>query len=100
MHQAAGVGIEGIATVQGAAVVPHHEVADLPYLAESELGLRRMRPELVEELLAFVERHADDPAVPAPAEEQTLASGLGMPLDQRVARARRFAGIGHVLVAF
>ena len=70
MHQAPRGGIEGIAPVQGAAVVPHHHVADAPFLAEDELRLRRVRPQRIEQRLALREFQPLDVAIAAPTEEQ------------------------------
>jgi len=48
VHDAAGGGIEGLAAMHGATVVPQHEVADPPGLVPGKGILRRMRPESVE----------------------------------------------------
>src|SRR4051812_13595263 len=44
VHEAPRGRVEGVAAVQGAAVVPDQHVARLPLLAEDEFQLRRMRP--------------------------------------------------------
>src|SRR3981081_4080926 len=100
MHHAARVGIEGIAPVQGAAVIPDHEIADLPLLAECESRLRRMRPERIEQGLAFFELEPHDVAVAPPAEEKALAPGFRMRAHQPMVCAGSAAWIGHVVVAF
>src|SRR5258706_16267201 len=100
MHYAARVGIEGIAPVQGAAVIPDHEIADLPLLAECESRLRRMRPERIEQGLAFLELEPDDVAVEPPAEEQALEPGFGVLFHHPMVSAGSAARIGHVVVAF
>src|SRR4051812_20359827 len=100
MHYAARIGIEGIAPVQRAAVVPDHEVTDLPLLAECESRLRGMRPELIEQRLALLELEPDDVAIAPPAEEQALAPRFRMRAHQPVACPGSPARIGHVVVAF
>ena len=60
MHEPARIRVEGVATVQGATVVPHHEVAHFPFLPESEVGVGCMRPKLVEQRLALVKGQADE----------------------------------------
>src|SRR5258706_13464558 len=60
VHDAARSGIEGIAAVERAAVVPQDEVVALPHLAKRELRLGRMRPEAVQGGLAFVAVQPDD----------------------------------------
>src|SRR5882762_11914698 len=70
VHEAPRVRIERIAPVQRAAVVPDQHVAHLPLLAEGELGLSRVGPQLIEQRFALVQLHADDAAVaPAPEKE-------------------------------
>src|SRR5581483_4747168 len=97
VHQPAGGGIEGVAAVHRAAVVPPDEVADLPVLAPGVFLLRRVRPQLVEQRLAFRHRQADDVGVDAAAEKQRLAPGLGMGAHHRLARPRHFRDILDML---
>src|SRR5688572_18883861 len=52
-HVAAFVRVEGVAPVHGAAVVPHHQVADLPHLVPGQMRLGCMRPEAIEQRLAL-----------------------------------------------
>src|SRR6185436_531219 len=82
VHQAPRRRVERVAAVQGAAVVPDHHVADAPLMAEDELRLRGVGPELVEQRLALGELESLDVAVAPPAEEQHLAPGLGMLANQ------------------
>src|SRR5260221_260607 len=99
MHYAARIGIEGIAPVQGAAVIPDHEIADFPLLAECESRLRRMRPERIEQRLAFLELEPHDVAVAPPAEEQALAPGFRMRAHQPMVCAGSAARIRQLLAA-
>ena len=66
--------VERVAAMHEAAVIPHEHVAHPPLLAPHELGPRRMRPQFVEEALAFVERQADDVCVRAAPEIQCFAA--------------------------
>jgi len=52
MHDAPRVGAEGVAPVQHREVVPHQEIADLPFMAHGELGLRGMGSERIEQSFA------------------------------------------------
>src|SRR5690349_6469091 len=90
VHQAAGRGIERVAAVNRAAIVPPDEVARLPILPPSEFPLGRVLPEEIEEPLAHTDRQAEDIGVDAPAEEQRLAARLGMGADERLHRPRYF----------
>src|SRR5204863_6060877 len=93
VHQAAGRGVKGVAAVHRAAIVPPHEIADLPFLGPGELVLDHVSPELVEQRLALGDRQADDIGVDTAAEEQRLLAGLGMSADHRLARARHLGDI-------
>src|SRR5258705_3084216 len=100
MHQATRGRIERVSPVQRAAVVPDQHVSHPPLLAEHVLGSGGVRPEFVEQCFALVQVHSDDGAVAPAAEEQTLAAGLRMRADERMARSGRFARVGHFRVAF
>src|ERR1041384_3565379 len=73
VHQAAGRGIEGVAAVHRAAIVPPDEVARLPILPPGEFLLGRVLPQEIEELLAFPNRQAENVGVDAAAAEKRLA---------------------------
>jgi len=53
MQEAPRARVEGIAPVQGAAVVPDQDIADAPFLAEGEPRLRGVRPERIEQVFTF-----------------------------------------------
>src|SRR6267142_1753924 len=82
--------------MERAAIVPHDEVADAPFLIPGQLRARRMPPQLVEQPLAVFERRPLDIGVAATAEEECLAAGHRMGANARVAGARRLARIGHL----
>src|SRR5215831_937251 len=63
MHQPPVAGVELIATMQNTAIVPQHEVADPPLLIPGQLETRSMRPQRVEEPLAFFELQTVDVGV-------------------------------------
>ena len=69
--------------MHGAAVVPHHHVADLPLLMPVVLRQRAVVPELVEQGLAVGRRQAHDVAAEAPAEIERLAQGARATLRDR-----------------
>src|SRR5689334_19884468 len=85
MHDAAGARVERIAPMDDAPVVPDQHVAGLPGVLVHRTWLCRGAPELVEQLLALLDRQADDiAAAPAP-EIKCLAPGNAMGADDRVA---------------
>src|SRR5690348_823954 len=90
VHQAARGGIKGVAAVHRAAIVPPDKIARLPILPPGEFLLGCVLPQKIEELLAFIDRQAEDIGVDAPAEEQRLPAGLGMGADERLYRPRHF----------
>src|SRR6266446_2079746 len=97
VHQPARRWIESVAAVHGAAIVPPHQIAGLPLLRTGELLLDRVRPQLVEELLALRHRQPDDIGVDAAAEEQRFLAGLRMRAHHRLPRSRDLADILDLL---
>src|SRR5262249_61449556 len=55
MHDPPAAGIECVAPVHGAAIVPQHEIADAPDLLPGEFRPIDEAPELVEQRLGFRE---------------------------------------------
>jgi hypothetical protein len=51
MHDSTRTGIERVAVMHNAAIVPDHDVAGAPLMAPGELWLRRMAPQRVEKVL-------------------------------------------------
>src|SRR5580704_15751006 len=93
MPDAALGGIEGVAAMHGAAIVPQHQVADAPGVQPGVFIARRQRPELVEQRLGLRELETDDVGVAAAAQIKAFATGLRVGADQRVHGARRGPGI-------
>src|SRR5207237_4899915 len=96
-HQAAGRGVEGVAAVHRAAIVPPHEIADLPFLCPGELVLDHVSPELIEQRLARRDRQPDHIGIDAAAETERFLAGFGMGADHRLARARHLGDILDLL---
>src|SRR5579883_1786427 len=63
MHHPALRRIEGVAAVQGAAVVPHDEITRPPAVMPGEARLRRVLPDRVEQALRFRVPQAVDAGV-------------------------------------
>src|SRR5262249_56267558 len=93
MHQPTCVGIKAIAPVDGASIVPEHEVAGLPDLSPDQLGLRDVPPEQIEQRLAFVELKSLDIGMAAPRQVDRLAAGHRMRANDGMARAHDLARV-------
>ena len=52
--------LEGRGAVHGAAIVPDHQIADLPLVAVDELRLRCEFDQLAKQRLSLLDRYADD----------------------------------------
>src|SRR5712671_7413304 len=87
VHQPASCGVQGVAAMHGAAIVPPYQIADAPILTPREFLLRRMRPEKVQEAFALRDRKADDIGIDPASKEQRLATGFRMGADDRLARS-------------
>ena len=68
--------------MHGGAVVPHHDVAGLPDMAEMVLRLARFGAQLVEQGIALRPREPDDAILPVGIEIERLAAGFGMGAHQ------------------
>src|SRR5580704_3939780 len=64
------------------AVVPHHDVAGLPDMAEMMLRLARLGAQLVEQGIALRPLEPDDAILPVGIEIERLAAGFGMGAHQ------------------
>ena len=93
MHDAPRAGIERVAAVHDAAVVPQHQVAGAPLVAPRQRISGGRFPDAVEQRVGLVERQTFEPRVPASTEIQMPASGLGVGADERMECARRGARI-------
>src|SRR5947209_19610927 len=68
VHQPARRGVEGVAAVHRAAVIPPDQVADPPFLLPGEAFLAGVLPQEIQERLALLDREAEDIGVDAAAE--------------------------------
>ena len=108
MHDAALRAVERIAAMHGRAVVPHHEVAQLPDMLVDEARLSDMRPQRFEYGIGLLARVAFDVGVATPAEVERGAAvdrvtqNCGMPGARRchriVGRRHAFAEIAAGIV--
>ena len=87
--------VEGIAVVHGEAIVPDHKIAHLPAVRPDTLVLHRMRPQFIEQRLAFFDLKADDPGAEASPEIQALAAAVRDGAHNRMNRPRRPGDIAH-----
>src|ERR1700746_1632691 len=79
--------------MHGAAIVPQHEIADLPDMLPGIFAVLNESPELVEQRFGFRKLKSHEIGVAAGAEIEHLASGVGMGADQRMNGARRGARV-------
>src|SRR5215470_562999 len=96
VHDAPALGIERVAAVESAAVVPQDEIVQSPFLAEGELRPRNARPEFVEQRLALRQLETDDVAIASTSKEQRRPTRLRVQDHERVARTRCLARIGDL----
>src|SRR6476660_9615331 len=87
--------------VDGAAVIPHHEIAELPYVLDDEFAPLADLVELVQHSGALLGGDAFDARRHQPVDEQRLTASIRMGDEHRVkvvrnaadvARARRLPG--------
>ena len=93
VHDTPRSGIEGIAAVHGAAVVPDDEIAGLPAVTPRQPISGCDLPDAIEQGVRFIERQPFEPRVAAAAEIQMPAARFRMRADERMQRAGRGAGI-------
>jgi sodium-dependent dicarboxylate transporter 2/3/5 len=93
VHDAPRAGVEPVAAVHDAAVVPQHQVAGAPLVAPGERVRGRDVPDAIEQRVGLVERQPFEPRVAAPAEIQMPAPGLGVDAHERMERSWRGARI-------
>ena len=60
VHEPARVGRKGVAMMHRAAVIPHEQIPDPPLVLPHVFVLARMRPYLVEQRFAFVDRQTEN----------------------------------------
>ena len=88
MHDAARRWIEGIAAMHRAAIVPQHEIADLPPVVPGQARLGRERPQLVEQRFGLRERQVHEMRIPPAAQKERLPACLRVRAYQRMDGAR------------
>src|SRR4029450_1113667 len=86
MHDASRCALELIAAMHGRAVVPHHEVAELPDVLVDEAPLYGVCPQLRQEGVGLFARMALDIGVAPPAEVERRAAVARMAQDRRMPR--------------
>src|SRR6266478_3719293 len=98
-QDAACVGVECAPTVDETTIVPYDHVADAPAVLPNELGLRHVLPDLLEKLVAFLDRETVNVAIAAAAKEKRLALGFGVRAHDGMDGARTLGLVGHRLEA-
>src|SRR5215475_9616682 len=97
VHNAPRAGIEGVTPVQHREIVPHQQIADLPFVAHQEARLRCVRPQSIEQRIAIGHLHTNDIAVWAAAQKQSLSPGSRFGAYQRMGRSYRLADVAYLL---
>src|SRR5262245_47170638 len=95
MQNTSGVGVERIAAMHRAAVIPQHEVAGTPLMPPDDFVASRVRPQFVEQPFRFAQRYPTDVSVAPPAKVQHLSSCLRMRAHDRMIDAGRGSWIVH-----
>jgi phosphate-selective porin len=93
VHDAPRSGIERVAAVHDAAVVPQHEVAGAPLVAPRQRIGGGHVPDAIEQRVRLVEWQPLEPRIAAPSEIEMPASGFRMDADERMQRAGRGARV-------
>src|SRR5262249_51200328 len=78
VHDAAAVGIECIAPMHGAAIVPQHEIAHAPDMLPTELAAIDDAPQLVEQRLGLGNLEPDQIGIAAATEIEHAAAARRM----------------------
>jgi hypothetical protein len=99
MHDAPRFRIEGVPPVQDRKVVPHQQIAHVPFVAHRKLRLRRVRPERVEQRFALGEGEPDDVTIRPAAEEERLAAGRRIGAHERMSGADGLPHIGDFRIS-
>jgi len=85
MHHAPCIGVERVAPVHHATIVPEKKVALAPMVRKCVLRLGRMRPQQIEQLFALGDRQAFDVTIAAATEKQGASSRHGVYSHERMA---------------
>lgn len=90
------MGIESIPFVQGASVVPHHDVASGPNLGPSETILGGVSPQCIQQGLAFLQCEAFDVSIAATPQHQGFFAALRLSGYQGMNGTYRLCGVSVV----
>ena len=96
VHDPPVVAVVAVRVVQGVAVVPQHQVAGTPAMADDVLGLGDVRVEHVEDGAALELGDALDVRGETGIDEQGLAAGLRGDTDDGVAHRHQFGDLPAV----
>jgi len=89
VHDAASAGIERVAAVHRAAVVPQHQVAWPPVVPPRQPVIGRVLPDLIQQRVGLLERQAVDVGVAPAPEVQAAAAGFRVDANEGMQGARR-----------
>ena len=81
-------------------IVPHEQIAGLPFVAHHEALLRGVRPQSIKQGLAVGHLHTNDVAVRTAAEKQRPSPGSRFGAHQRMPRSYRLLDVAYPLEAF
>jgi sodium-dependent dicarboxylate transporter 2/3/5 len=93
VHDASGPGIERVAAVHDAAVVPQHQIAGAPVMPPRQRLAGRDVPDAIEKRVRFVDLEACEPGVPAASEIQMTTAGFRVDGDEWMQRPGGLARI-------
>ena len=79
--------------MDGAAVIPHQKITELPHVLKDEFAPLTDVIKLVEDRIALLGAHALDAGRHQPIDEQCLAAGIGMRHENRMGVVRNAADI-------
>ena len=88
LHVTAERRVEGVAAVHDAAVVPHDHIAVAPFVRPFEGITGSVIPNDIEQFLALIDLHPNDPRIETPSQEQTFSPCLRMGAHQWVTGPR------------
>jgi len=84
VHDAPRAGVERVAPVHDAAVVPQHEISHAPSMAPRQRVRGGEFPDTIEQVVGVVQRQPFEPRIAPASEIQMLAACLGMHTDERM----------------
>src|SRR5262245_35816245 len=99
MHDTSRFRIERVPPMQHRKIIPHEQIAHLPCMAHCEARLGRVRPERIEQGLAFRHVETEYVGIRSAAEKQRLPPCVRLRSDEWMMCTDRFANVGDFLVA-